>query len=690
MTLTTGTKLGTYEIVGPLGAGGMGEVYRARDAKLKREVALKVLPDALSRDGERLQRFQREAEVLASLNHPHIAAIHELAEFGESRFLVLELVEGETLAERLARGPVPIDEALEIASQILLALEAAHDKGIVHRDLKPANIKQTRDGTDFGLAKVREGGDGQSLSSSPTMMTAATGIIMGTAAYMSPEQAKGKEVDRRSDVWAFGCVLYELLTGRAVFGGETVGEVLGAIFRAEPDWSRLPAETPESIRRLLRRCLQKDRKLRLRDCGDARIEIEDAKTGSRASEVPRASRRREWLAWASAAAFALVAVLAIAWALRPAPPARELRLDIATPPTTDPISLAISPDGQKLVFAATSDGRTGLWVRSLDSASAKPLAGTDYATFPFWSPDSRSVGFFADSKLKRIDVDGGFVQTLATVAAGRGGAWSPEGVIVFAPTGVGTIFRIPAAGGEMVAMTQLQRPEQFNHRFPQFLPDGRHFLFYVQGTPDAGGVYVGRIDGSETRRLTNADAAAVYSSSGHLLFVRQGTLFAQDFAPDRLTLTGSPFRVSERIAVHARSFVAALSASAAGPIVYRTGSSGMQRQFVWLDRSGAELGKVGEPDNAEPTSPSLSPDGRRVAMYRTVNGELAAALRRRAADRGPAAIVRRPRPQQVAVATRQDRSRAEGAVVIQRGRWAMHCGRLPGDSSRASSPEVLA
>jgi serine/threonine protein kinase len=626
MPFSAGTKLGTYEIVGPLGAGGMGEVYRARDSKLKREVAIKVLPDAFARDAERVARFQREAEVLASLNHPHIAAIYDLAEFGESRFLVLELVEGETLAERIARGRIALDESLAIAKQIADALEAAHEKGIIHRDLKPANIKFTAGGDvkvlDFGLAKVREPQDaGANMSVSPTLLSASTpGMIMGTAAYMSPEQAKGKETDRMSDVWAFGCVLFEMLAGRVAFEGGTISEIFAEILKAEPDWRLLPAETPEGIRYLLRRCLQKERKRRLRDMADARIEIEDVQTGAYidSHRTRSASRPRERLLWLLALALVtVIATIAIARTFRPVPPAPEVRLEITTPPTTDPTSIAISPDGQKIVFAATSEGRSQLWLRSLDSVSARPLPGTDFASLPFWSPDSRSLGFFADSKLKRIDLDGGSVQTLANAGLGMGGAWNRDGTILFVPR-TGPILRLAESRGEPVALTRLEA-QQRSHRHPQFLPDGRHFLYYVPGVPEVRGVYVGQLDGSESRRLLVADTAAVYASPGQLLFVRQGTLFAQNFDPVRLAVTGNPFPVAEQIAVN-RLQSPALSASAAGPLIYRTGSSAGQRQFVWLDRSGREIGKVGDPDVADPSNPSMSPDSRRVALSRSISG----------------------------------------------------------------------
>src|SRR6266568_3217942 len=628
MTFSAGTKLGTYEIVGPLGAGGMGEVYRARDSKLKREVAIKVLPLAFSRDAERVARFQREAEVLASLNHPHIAAIHDFAEFGELRCLVLELVEGETLADRVVRGPIPMNESLAIAKQIAEALEAAHEKGIIHRDLKPANIKLTHDGNvkvlDFGLAKVRDLQSADAnLSNSPTLMSASTpGIIMGTAGYMSPEQAKGKEIDRTSDVWAFGCVLFEMLTGDAVFEGETVGEILAGVFKTEPDWRRLPAATPESIRRLLRRCLEKDRTLRLHDMADARIEIHEAQSGPHVGGkvVTIASRRRERLVWISA--MALVTLFAAGlgvWIFRPVPAAPEMRLEITTPPTTDPGSLAISPDGQTIVFVATSEGRSVLWLRSLGSVSARPLAGTDYASLPFWSPDSRSVGFFVDGKLKRIDIDGGSAQVLANAPLGRGGAWESKGTILFSPNPGSPILQVSATGGEPAVVTRVEAPQQVGHGFPQFLPDGRHFLYSVTGNAEARGVYTGQLGGSETKRLLDADAA-VYTPSGQLLFVRQGTLFAQDFDPIRLELSGNPFPVAEQVLVQALS--AAHSASGARPIVYRTDTMGRgQQQFIWFDRSGAEIGKVGSPFFVG-GGMSLSPDGRRVALSGTVNGNV--------------------------------------------------------------------
>ena len=634
--LTAGTKLGPYEILSALGAGGMGEVYRARDTKLGREVAVKILPAAFTNDLERLARFRREAQVLAALNHPHIGAIYGLDEANGQQVLVLELVDGEGLDRRIARGPIPVDEALRIAKQIAEALEAAHEKGIIHRDLKPANIALTNDGNvkvlDFGLAKVTEAAGGTSidLADSPTMtspaMMTGMGMILGTAAYMSPEQAKGRPAEKRSDVWAFGCVLYEMLTAKRAFEGEDVSDTLAFIITKEPYWDALPAGTPRPIRTLLRRCLEKDRKERLPDIAMARLEIKDALTAP-AAEASLSGRRPRWsraLPWAVASlllvAFGLLSFIRFRDALPVAP--AETRLDINTPPTTNAESLALAPDGRKMVFTGTADSQSRLWLRSLDSVSTSPLRGTEGAVYPFWSPDSRSIAFFADGKLKRMDLDSGSVKTLANSPTTRGGAWNRDDVILFSG-GTQPLVRISATtDGQPVQVTRFEG-QQSNHCFPQFLPDGRHFLYYAIGAADTNGVYVGQLDGSKPRRLLDADAAAVYASSGHLLFVREGTLLAQRFDATRLEVTGTPFPVAQQVGVSPRPAqpVAAVSASAAGPIAYRTGSAGGgQRQFVWFDRSGRELGKVGEPDSAQSLDPSMSPDGRRIALWRRVDG----------------------------------------------------------------------
>jgi eukaryotic-like serine/threonine-protein kinase len=628
LALIPGTRLGPYEITAQIGVGGMGEVYRARDTKLARYVAIKILPDAFAADHDRLSRFQREAQVLASLNHPNIAHIYGLEEAGGTPCIVMELVEGDTLQARLKRGSLPVDDALQIATQIAEALGEAHEKGIIHRDLKPGNVMVLPDGTvkvlDFGLAKALEHAPvGQDFTHAPTVSLAVTdaGMILGTAAYMSPEQAKGQEAERTSDVWAFGCVLYEMLTGRAAFGGASASEIIVEVLRSEPDWRPLPAATPDDIRRLLRRCLQKDRKERLQHIGDARIEIRDARSGPPShTDVTAGSRAKERLAWLSAiVASTLIAGGLGAWALRPISPPPEIRLEITTPPTTNRLSLAISPDGRKIVFTGTEKGQSRLWLRALDSTAARPLAGTDSANYPFWSPDGRSVGFFADGKLKRLDIEAGSVQTLADASAGRGGAWTGDGVILFAPQ-AGPIYRISATGGERSQLTFVDA-QQRGHRFPQLLPGGRHFLYYTTGSPQTRGVYVAQLEGSEKRWLLDADAAAVYARPGHLLFVRQGTLFAQSFDPVGLKLTGNPFPVARDVAVDSGVGIAALSSSPAGPIVYRTGSARGQKQLAWFDRSGKEIGSVGPPDEAETSwGPSMSPDGRSVGLTRTVDG----------------------------------------------------------------------
>src|SRR5262245_45021654 len=419
----------------------MGVVFRALDTKLHREVALKLLPDHFADDPERLARFQREAQVLASLNHPNIAQIHGLEDSTAQTCIVMELVEGETLQERLKRGPIPVDEALAIAKQICEALEAAHEKGIIHRDLKPANIKLTKDCEvkvlDFGLARMRETeGAATNLSNSPTLMSAAStpGMIMGTTAYMSPEQARGKETECTTDVWAFGCVLYEMLTGRTAFEGETVGEILGGVFKAEPDWRRLPTETPEAIRRLLRRCLQKERRQRLNSANDARIEIEDALSApplvAQNNATPISNPRLAWIVAAVATlAFSSIALLYFRQKPMPEPP--EMRVEIRTPSTTAPLEFALSPDLRYMVFVASGNGPQRLWLRALDKTDAQAMAGTDGANDPFWSADSRSIGFTATGKLKRIDIAGGAPQELANTSVPRTGAWNGRGTILF-------------------------------------------------------------------------------------------------------------------------------------------------------------------------------------------------------------------------------------------------------------------
>ena len=557
MPLQPGTTLGPYSVTAKIGEGGMGEVRRAHDTKLDRDVALKVLPDLFANDPERLARFQREAKVLASLNHPNIASIYGLEEGDGIRALVLELVEGQTLADRIVQGPIAIDEALPIARQMAEALEAAHEAGVIHRDLKPANVKLKADGMvkvlDFGLAKALqpELSDTDSANS-PTMTAAATkmGVIMGTAAYMSPEQAAGKPIDKRSDLWAFGVVLLEMLTGRQVFDGETVSHVIAAVLTKEPDWTAVPPSTPALICKLLRRCLEKDRKRRLDSASVARLEIEDALTAPTAEAQPAgvtaSSSREARLAWLVAASAVLAAaglVLPAVRHLREAPRsvAAETRTEIVTPATSGLASFALSPDGREIVFVASGDGPTRLWLRSLVATTAQPLEGTDGASFPFWSPDSRSVGFFAGGQLKRLELGGGAPRTLAAAGAGRGGTWNGDDVILFAPSPTGPLVRVAASGGDAVPETTLL-DWQTGHRFPVFLPDGRHFLFYfyAEGPSEPDGIFLGAIGSGTTTRLTASDTAGTYLPPGWLLWVRAGTLVAQRLDLDRPGADGRP------------------------------------------------------------------------------------------------------------------------------------------------------
>jgi serine/threonine protein kinase len=631
MPVAGGARIGAYEVVALLGAGGMGEVYRAKDTKLGRDVALKILPASFTDSPERVARFRREAQVLASLNHPHIGQIYGLEEANGAQFLVLELVDGESLDKRIARGRIAVDEALGIAKQIAEALEAAHEKGIIHRDLKPANIALTNDGQvkvlDFGLAKAVEATSGSlDLMNSPTItspaMMTGVGVILGTAAYMSPEQAKGRAADKRSDIWAFGCVLFEMLTTRRAFPGGEVADVLAFILAREPDFGALPATTPPSIRRLLRRCLQKDRNDRLRDIGDARIEIRDALTKSDTEETGvmtalANNRSWQWIAPGSILALVLlIAAVAFVRSFRATPPTAEIHLEINTPTTSVPASLAISPNGRAVAFVGTDEGQSRLWLRMFDSAKPRPLAGTDGADFPFWSADSRSVGFFADNKLKQVDIEGGSVRMLAKVFRGTGGAWSRDGVILVSSLGA-PISRLSAMGGQPVEVPGLFR--QGSDFSPQFLPDGRRFLYRVRGTPEADGIYVGQLDGKlEARRLLESVTRAVYTPSGYLLFVRQKTLLAQRFDPDGLHLTGNPFRVTDD---STDCGCLGLSVSDTGSVVYRATASNIQQHFAWFDRSGNEISKASD---SAMSSPSLSPDGQRVVGYRgnPVDGNL--------------------------------------------------------------------
>jgi len=658
MTLIFGTKLGPYEITGALGAGGMGEVYRARDTKLQRDVALKILPESMARDVQRMARFEREARTLASLNHPNIAAIYGLEESNGVRALVMELVEGETLAERLRRtqphthepsplgrgwsggaGPgegsrnsaLAIDDALLIAKQIAEALEYAHERGVIHRDLKPANVKITPEGTakvlDFGLAKVLSAEDSTVTvdpANSPTLSTMATqaGMILGTAAYMSPEQAKGQRVDRRADIWAFGCVFYEMLSGRKPFEGETISDVLAAVIKTEPDWAALPESTPPSIQKLIHRCLQKDQRQRLRDIGEARITIEETLSGNvetglvpalteTAPGGPRRSPVRRILPWAIAGllAGALISGLAVWNFVAPAPQESPVLSYIPPSPNTTfhdfgfgagPV--VVSPDGKRLAFSATDEnGVTKLYVRPLDSNDAKAISGTEDAAAPFWSPDGSSLGFVADQKLKAVNLANGNVEVLTGASptdCATGDAWSPGGTILFTPRGcVGPLDSISVSGGKATPATRLEDGEVY-HGAPAFLPDGRHFLYVSSSTDSSPSIWMGSL-GSSEQKLVLKGASSPEFANGHLLFLRDGRIFAQPFDPTTGDLTGQARALAE-----AQKY----SASDSGVLAFQGGTP--EGRLEWYDRSGNPLGSVGPA--AIYGSVRISPDGTRV------------------------------------------------------------------------------
>jgi serine/threonine protein kinase/Tol biopolymer transport system component len=626
-----GQRIGGYEIRSLLGVGGMGEVYRARDPKLDRDVAIKVLPVAVASDGERLARFQREARLLASLNHPHIGGIYGFEDASGVPALVLELVEGETLAERLQRGRILASEALHIARQIAEALDTAHEHGVVHRDLKPSNIKITPEGTvkvlDFGLAKAVQ------RAESALQMSGLTheGIVVGTPAYMSPEQARGKPVDRRADIWAFGCVLYEMLTGRVAFAAETVTDTLAAVLDREPDWSLLPDKTPPAIQRLLRRCLEKDPKLRLHDMGDAGLDLHDALTSPRAHEAPltadAGSNRKLFAGLAAGLAIGAGVAAALLWRSTPEtiPPApAQIRFSIDTPPMPSPHSMAISPDGRSVAFTAfVRPNRSAmLFVRRIGALDSQPVPGTeDVSTavdfVPFWSPDSQFLGFHAPAsgKLKIVGVTGGHLQVLCDLPSTdvatffQGGTWNQHNDIVFSSGG--QLYRVPEAGGTPVVLATPSPPLQLGLRWPQFLPDGRRYLYQAASPePTARAVWLKSLDSEETTQLLVAESNAAFAPPHFLLFTRQRTLVAQRLDVSTLKLVAEPSPIVDDVLVAANGR-AAFGVSDAGVLAYRTGEA--TRSLVWIDR----MGKVSDPIGALSADRQirLSPDGTRVAFH---------------------------------------------------------------------------
>ena len=637
MALTPGSRLGVYEVTAPIGAGGMGEVYRATDINLKRSVAIKVLPASVAADADRLARFQREAEVLAALNHPNIAAIYGLEKTPDFTALVMELVEGDDLSQRIARGPIPLDEALSIAKQIADALAAAHEQGIIHRDLKPANIKIRADGTvkvlDFGLAKVLDSRSVAALDMTPpptlTVHTHA-GVILGTAAYMSPEQAKGVAVDKRADLWAFGAVLYEMLTGRRAFRGEGVSDTMARVLMEEPDWTALPATTPAPIRRLLSRSLQKDRKRRLESAADARFEIEDALALPVERAAPlRAGSRDALVLAAGAGGVALLAI--VLWVVtppRPQPAERPSRFAIVPPPA-QPLNvngvsrdIALSRDGRRLVYRSGGSmiGGSPLMVRAVDQLDAQQIPGVSAALGPFFSADSRWIGFFENGELRKISISGGPVITICPVS-GRwlGASWGDDNTIVFATDAPNTgLWRVPADGGQPTVLTTPDAAQrEAHHGFPSMLPGGRSVLFTVPGP--AGGadnpqVAVLDLKTRARKTLIRGGSDAEYVEPGYLLYAAAGTLRAVRFDPERLEVIGDSVPVVDHVITSATG-AANYAVSRTGTLIYVPGGVGAQtmpRTLLWVDRRGHE-----EPISAPPraySSPRLSPDGTQVAV----------------------------------------------------------------------------
>jgi serine/threonine-protein kinase len=638
MRFTSGTRLGPYEILGVIGAGGMGEVYRARDTRLERPVAIKVLPDTFASDADRLARFEREARTLAALNHPNIAQVHGLEESSGIRGLVMELVDGEDLADRLTRGPVPLDEAMLIARQIAEALEAAHEHGIVHRDLKPANIKVRPDGSvkilDFGLAKAVD-----SHTASPVTLTSPgmteLGLVLGTAAYMAPEQAKGKPVDRRADIWAFGVVLYEMLTGRAAFTGETITDVLAAVLSRSPDWTALPADAPLALRRLVERCLEREPRRRLRDIGEARVALENLSAGDSSigagadatppSAHPRRPGLRLLVTLGTVLALALVTTIWLLLARRSAaglepPPVRaaltlspDLSFNLSARPP-----LAISRDGTKVGIAARQKGVDQLYLRVLGDFEARPLIGTEGASHPFFSPDGAWIAFFANGKLRKVPVGGGPAVALADVGDPRGGAWVTADTIVFSPDAALPLHQIQAAGGVSQPIAPLDTAKQERtHRWPAALPDGRTVLMTVGNAQQANeyddaSIEAMRIDtGARTPLLKGRMAR--YLPTGHLLFARGDLLYAVAFDPGRLQVDGTPIAIAHGISGDSTTGASHFDVADTGTFVFIPGDpSGALRVLAWFDKSGA-VSAIDAPP-AYYFDPHVSPDGRRIAV----------------------------------------------------------------------------
>lgn len=641
MMILAGTKLGRYEIRSQLGAGGMGEVYLARDPKINRDVAIKVLPAAFSSEAERLRRFEQEVQATGKLNHPNILAVYDVETHDGAPYVVYELLEGETLRQRLRSGSLPSRKAVDYGLQIANGLMAAHEKGIVHRDLKPENIFITQDGRvkilDFGLAKLTEAV--QNVEAQTDVLTRKVntdpGAVMGTAGYMSPEQVRGQRVDYRSDVFALGLILYEMLSGRRAFHGDSAIETLNAILKDDPpELSGSDGQINPALERVVLHCLEKNPAQRFQSAGDVAFALESwsglSSSRTMADELKATAARRKtraWLPWVIAAALllALMSTLPFAIAYLRRTPTEEglIRLSVSLPDKvvmsgTTP-GLAISPDGRHLAFVATHEGQNLLWVRSLDSFTARPLAGTEVSgspSPPFWSPDSRFIGFFGGGKLRKVDATGGPVQTLCDVVPARGGTWNRDGVILIGTT-AGTLYRVSQAGGEPTPITTLDQSRfETSHRWPYFLPDGRHFLFFVRsGKVENTGVYIGALDSKETRQLLPNVLSAAYAPPGFLIFLRNETLMAQPFDANQFKLTGEQVPIAEQVAFNSGLGRGAFSVSENGVLAFRTGG-GQIDQPLWFDRSGKQVGSLGEAGMY--FNLALSPlDERQVAVDRT-------------------------------------------------------------------------
>jgi len=633
MALSAGTRLGPYEIIAKLGEGGMGEVYRARDPRLQREVAIKVLPASVTANPERLQRFEQEARATAALNHPNILAIYDIGGLEGTPYIVSELLEGSTLRARLEGGrTLSTRQAIDYARQIARGLSAAHDRGIVHRDAKPENVFITSDGhvkiLDFGLAKLIErqpalDGFTQLATSAPATQA---GVMLGTVGYMAPEQVRGLPADHRADIFAFGAMLHEMLCGRRAFGGATGADAISAILEREPADLTQTGQVPGPLARIVSRCLEKDPAARFQSTRDLTFALDalDTQAGSSTSSaVPsagptsRSRARAPWLVAAAATvAAALLAIPAALYFRRAEPERRVTRLDVVTPLATDPLGFALSPDGRRLVFVAGGGGGAErLWIRSLDETSARPLAGTEGVSYPFWSPDGRQVGFFAEGKLKRIDVASGGPSVLADAPSGRGGTWSRDGVILFAPGASFGLWQVAAAGGTPAEVTK-PVGGQVSHRFPEFLPDGRHFLFYAAlGSVDQRGVYFGSLDGGAPVRVAQSDGAAAFVAPDRMLTVSQKALTVRRLDVAHPTRTSEAAVLAEGFETTPMLGQPPFSVSTAGLLAYRKGA-GAVRQLVWTDRTGKTLNAAAEPDADAQSFLALSADEGTIAVAR--------------------------------------------------------------------------